>query len=332
MPGNARTDVPLIFTHYGANFYLPYTLYQAKKSNPQTRCILIGDDANKKIATQSKWEHVVMSDIVSKKCDHFNAKFRWIQGKKHNPIKGGKDWLRYVFERFFAIEEFIKTENLENYWHFDSDTMILKDLKRFEQRLREANIDCTTLCNDMCPSGFIKASFTESYTNSIISNFEDNDFLRLQQREFDKHTPENAFTEMRAFTIHRRNNKIRSMPLSSAFRDLNIWFDDCICQEDGFETTWGDKINREIKNLYWDKGKLWANQIKINKAFTFATVNCSWTSELVFQWIASYQEELPLKKKYIKDYLKFNKEEAILNILKKISNKVTTRIFKKIIN
>ena len=329
MPENTRTNAPLIFTHYGENFYLPHTLYQAKQSNPKTRCILIGDSANKKIALDNNWEHIRMSDIVSEKCDHFNARFRWIQGKEHNPIKGGKDWLRYVFERFFAIEEYIKRENLESYWHFDSDTMILRELKSFEERLRKAHVDCTTLCNDTCPSGFIKTGFTEKYTNSIISCFEDDKLLTQQQREFDDDKPENAFTEMRAFTIHRKNKPIKSIPLSSAFRDLDIWFDDCICQEDGFETIWGDKIDRKIKNLYWDRGRLWANKIKGGVPFNFATVNCSWTSELVFQWIAANQQVVQPKNKYIRDHLKFNKRERISKMVEKIANKINSTLIRK---
>ena len=323
MSKSTHTDAPLIFTHYGKNFYLPYTLYQAKQSNPKARCILIGDDDNKELAIDCKWENVSMSKIVSQKCDHFNARFRWIQGKKHNPIKGGRDWLRYVFERFFAIEEFIKKEGLKDYWHFDSDTMILRELKSLEKRLREDNIDCTTLCNDMCPSGFIKTSFTENYTNSIISSFEDKGFLKSQQREFDNNTPENAFTEMRAFLKYRENNRIKSVPLASAFQDLNIWFDNCICQEDGFESTWGDKINRKIKDLYWDKGKIWANEMKENVPFEFATVNCSWSSELVFQWIDACQKGSPPTHKYLRHQLKFNKPEIIAHIIKKTTKKVS---------
>ena len=133
---------------------------------------------------------------------------------------------------------------------------------------------------------------------------------------------------MRAFVIHRNKHDIKTLPLSSAFSDQNIWFDDCICQEDGFETVWGDKIKRKIKCLYWSKGKVWARQIEKNIVFEFATVNCSWTSESVFQWIAGYQQgELTSVKRTIRDHLKFNKLEKINDIINKAKKKIYRLIF-----
>ena len=87
---------PLVFTHYGDSDYLGFTLAQAKSSNPDRRCILLGDDLNQETARSAGWEHVAYRELYSSKRDAFNARFFWIQGASHNPVKGGEDWLRFV--------------------------------------------------------------------------------------------------------------------------------------------------------------------------------------------------------------------------------------------
>src|SRR5262245_25312256 len=123
---------PIIFTHYGITDYLAYTLRQATRTNPDKPRILVGDSANHQIALANGWMHTDINSLGSTKRDMFNARFRWVQGKHHVPVKGGKDWLRYVFERFFVIEEFLNRNNVKSFWHFDSDTMILMPLTSFE--------------------------------------------------------------------------------------------------------------------------------------------------------------------------------------------------------
>jgi hypothetical protein len=138
----------LIFTHYGNSFYLPFTLSQASASNPNAHRILIGDSTNSTVAIEYGWDHIDLTELRSAKRDAFNAAFYWVQGSHHNPVRGGKDWLRYVSERFFVIENFCHTQKIEHFWHFDSDTMILHDLACYEHDILEKRIDCTTLCNN----------------------------------------------------------------------------------------------------------------------------------------------------------------------------------------
>ena len=90
--------------------------------------------------------------------------------------------MRYVFEKFNVSEEFLEKDNIVDYWHFDSDNMILTELKTHEKKLRDAYIDCTTLCNDMCPSGFLKTSSTTNLTSSILSNLKDEELIKINRK------------------------------------------------------------------------------------------------------------------------------------------------------
>lgn len=275
---------PLIFTHYGLSDYLPYTLRQARKSNPSKECVLIGDKYNKNIALDCGWKHIFIDEIKSNKRDEFNARFKWIQGPHHNPIRGGKDWLRYVSERFFVIEAFLTNENIDSLWHFDSDTMIIHELSDYEAILRKDNIKCTTLCNDMCPSGYIYSSVIKDFCSSMIDDFNDTNFINEQQEEFDNINLGYAYTEMRAFKRFRKKTGLATAKLSSYFSYKSIWFDECICQEHGFKTIYSAKLGRSIKNFYFYDEEIYATTEQ-GKEFCFAIINCSWVTTDVFAWI-----------------------------------------------
>jgi hypothetical protein len=273
----------LIFTHYGNADYLAYTLRQGTRSNPEMRRILIGDEKNRATAIAAGWEHYLLRDLTSKKRDEFNARFRWVQGPKHQPIKGGQDWLRFVFERFYCVATFLSTTGASHFWHFDSDTMILHPLRRYTDEILRQAVACTTLCNDYCPSGLITSPFLDGYCDSMIRFFQDENYLDAKQSIYDSQRPGDAFTEMPAFCDYRTLTGFKTFHLSSAFSSEGVWFDDCICQSDTFVTLpkMGDR--RSIKALRSRTGAIVCD--RQGKEMEFATVNCSWVPIDVFRWI-----------------------------------------------
>ena len=278
---------PLVFTHYGNPDYLAFTLAQAKASNPERRCILLGDDLNQEVARSAGWEHVEYRELCSSKRDAFNARFVWIQGTSHNPVKGGEDWLRFVSERFFCIETFLISEKINSFWHFDSDTMILHDLSKYEQVLAESGLDAFTLCNNACPSGYIRTRLISAFCSSMVEDYEDKNFVRTSQMKFRSLAPSHAFTEMMAFCRFREKASLRTAQLSSFFSGQGVWFDDCICQDHGFQLVNAPKLGKQIKNLYRIDGGAVCCQKMDGTVHEFATVNCSWVGIDVYAWLAS---------------------------------------------
>ncbi len=273
----------LIFTHYGDSEYLQYTLRQATRSNPKIRRVLIGDDKNRATAINAGWEHILFRNLLSSKRDQFNARFRWIQGAEHQAVKGGQDWLRFVFERFYCIETFVSGAGADYFWHFDSDTMIIHDLARYTDPILRMRVDCTTLCHDYCPSGLIMTSFLASYCDTIIKIFSDEELLMSKQRHYDELKPREAYTEMPAFCDHRVSVHAKTVHLASAFTTDCVWFDDCICHADSFETISKAVFSRRPKALRWVNSKVVCQKEGVD--FDFATVNCSWVPTRVFEWI-----------------------------------------------
>jgi hypothetical protein len=306
---------PLVFTHYGNSDYLLHTLKQARRSNPEKELILIGDNSNHDIATQSGWKHYNLNHFKSPKRDEFNARFRWIQGRDHHPVKGGKDWLRYVSERFFVVEAFLQESDIFHIWHFDSDTMILHDLSDYESKIIESGLDCTTLCNDSCPSGIISKEVVQDYCSHMIEDYKDELFLASQQKEFDEVNTGYAYTEMRAFENYRSSLKPDTKHLASLFSSEDIWFDDCMCQDHGFSVAWADKLEKTIKDFSDINGNIICQ--KDGSVKTFATINCSWVSPDVYQWIENIQRKQARNQpKKLVDHLSYTRKERFKRLLR----------------
>lgn len=282
-------SAPIIYTHYGVCGYLPTVLRQNRRSNPEKCCILIGDESNRGLAERNGWCHIDMDEIVSPRRDQFNATFRWIQGREHGPVKGRRDWLRYVFERFFIIEQVLQSLweddfDRQVFWHFDSDTMILGDLLPFD-KLRDRNsLDCTTLCNGICPSGLVRGRLLRRYCDYILEIFSDNRALIEEQAKYDHGPPGHAFTEIVVFARLCEQGAVRAARLGQLVESQGYWFDDCICQgEGGFSMAYGEIAGCTIKDLRkcGQKVVCW----KENTELTFVTVNCSWVPQEAFDWL-----------------------------------------------
>jgi hypothetical protein len=271
------SSIPIIFSHYGNASYLDYTLACAHQTNPNTRLIFLGDASNVNIAIKNGWEHFNYLDFRSKLQQRFNDVFQHIQGKKHTHIKNGNDWLRYVFERWFFIEAFATLKSINRFWHFDSDTMILKNLEPFN--LEILDMDFTVQCNGTCLNGIVTTEVVTEFCHHINNLFEDKIFLQSQQSEFDKVNPEWAFTEMRAFDDYKKKT-LRQWCRIMNFIDERV-FDDCICQEHGFRMC-TLKSGERVKDLFGKEGQIYG--IRGNRNINFVTLNLSWVPDYVFSW------------------------------------------------
>ena len=185
----------------------------------------------------------------------FDKFYRLIQGERHKHInqrKGGKDWVNFVFKRWFYVYNFIISQGIDKFWHFDSDTMILVPLASHEEKFQAYH--CTEQCNGMCINGYISSSkVVGDYINKINNLFQDNKFLAKQQKEFDEINPSFAFTEMRAYQEFKKSlgTQLRTMRLNTVIG--GSIFDDCICQEHNMEMEIfidQNQKNIKIKKIY----------------------------------------------------------------------------------
>jgi hypothetical protein len=274
-------ELPIIFSHYGNVDYLSKSMLCATLTNPTKRKILIGDSSNRDSALGNGWEHIEFDSITSNLRTEFINNFRYIHGALHPNVKNQGDWLRYVFERWYFTEQFCKENQISQFWHFDSDVMLLEDLRLFEPSLID-HYDFTTQCNNMCLNGMVKTNVLTEYCRHMIDLFKDEEFLDTQQREFDTINPNYAFTEMRAYHSFSKTPGLqaRCCHLESIFDGW--WFDDCICQDDEFLMEFHPLANRLIKKVYFRNGSF----IGAHKEHDvrFAAINLSWVPTSLFDW------------------------------------------------
>lgn len=272
--------LPVIFTHYGNSEYLKYSLLCLKYTNPNSRLILLGDVSNRKVAKKCGWEHYNLIDYSDSLHNKFNYIFKHVQGKKHNHIRYGQDWLKYVFERWFRINSFIQIHNISRFWHFDSDTMVLKDLSQFVEDL--SRYDFSLQCNNTCLNGIVSSNVVLEFCQHICCLFEDEAFLEKQQKEFDTVSENYAFTEMRAFDHYQHLTPRNRIHLLTAFN--GVVFDDCICQEHGFEmqTLPSGEI---VKKISFKDGRVYGY---LDEGIVeFSSLNLSWVPIYLFRWVLS---------------------------------------------
>ncbi|MFN4815892.1 MAG: hypothetical protein ACK5K8_11025 [Pseudanabaena sp.] len=284
---------PIIFTHYGHSAYLSKTLRCAKLTNQNTKVILIGDDNNLELATSNHVEHHHFNSLVESDLrTEFYRVFKPIKGTFHPLIRNGRNWLMYVFERWFYVYELAQKMQLESFWHFDSDTIILKDLSKFSEYF--SDYDSTEQCNGNGLNGFVKTCILKQYLIVINQLFLDDDFLKKQQEEFDIINPEYAFTEMRAWVNAKQKLSFNTYHLGKVLKG-KTWDDSIVQGEDiGYQMS-RLKSGQVMKNIYWENGFYCYNK-HLQQSVEFVTLNLSHSPIFVFDWVLSHIENKPSTK------------------------------------
>ena len=283
---------PIIFCHYGNSPYLFYTLKQVKLSNPENRIILLGDEDNKKVAHKAKIEHCCFKDYDdSDEIKVFNQVYQHIAGFKHKK----EFWTNFVFKRWFYIHNFIKKNEINGFWHFDSDNMILSDLNKQEHKFKD--FDCTEQCNGICMNGYISSyQVVNGYVNKINELFKDEAYLKKQKQDFIAH-PDYAFTEMRAYKAYREQENINSVRLNKIID--NESFDDCICMDHGYERHESLLNNQYLKKIYFDaQGNFYCYHIESSQYVKMNSLNLSWVPTSLFKLVyKTYKNNIDNRKK-----------------------------------
>ena len=194
-------------------------------------------------------------------------------------MKNGVDWLKFVFERWFAIEYFLRRNEIDRFWHFDSDTMILDDLRLYKKRIEE--YDFSVQCNGACLNGFSTRSVVEEYCSFICNLFQDEEFIENQMKEFREINENYAFTEMRAFEEYQKVTNKNGIHLLNFSKEKV--FDDCITQSHGYSMV-EIASGHIVKEIEIQNGSFYGFH-EFNGRISFATLNLSWVPIELFDWV-----------------------------------------------
>ena len=276
---------PLIFIHYGAASYLRYTLQAARRSNPDKRIILLGDVSNQKFA-KGVAEHICFQELESgDRLANFDRIFQVIQGSRHRFTKlhGTEFWLRFVFRRWFLIQQFLEKENIDSFWTFDSDTLVLAPLTQREARF--ADYDCTEQCRGECLNGFVSSrDLVVRYVDTINELFSDQVYLESQRQRLNTHSGL-AFNEMDAYKEFKVRAQLRTIRASEPI-DGEV-FDDALAFTEDYVLASNLIGNRtKIKQLVLHPAGLVYGKHQKKGIVRFITLNLSWMPIYIFRRLA----------------------------------------------
>ena len=274
--------IPTVFIHYGSANYLARTLRCAVRANPAKQVFLLGDKDNRFLAGDGA-VFVDCADLASDNAARFDAVFQPIEGARHkfNKPGGTEKWLRFIFRRWFVIAEFLRKQNIDRFWTFDSDTLILAPLAPRENRF--AAYETTTQCRDCCLNGWIGSRYlVERYTDCILALFEDEDYLATQRERLQQQAGL-AFNEMDAFGEFRYRENVRTFhaarPLDGEF------FDDALAYDANFEASPQKVAGRIPVKRLWSSpdGALYAKHLETGGFARMITCNLSWLPDYVWR-------------------------------------------------
>jgi hypothetical protein len=279
---------PVIFIHYGRAAYLRRALWAARRSNPRKRIILLGDESNRNLARGVAEFHPYEALTRSVKAGEFGRVFQVIEGVKHRFTKPGGTarWLRFVFLRWFCLEEFAAKEGIGSFWTFDSDTLILGDLSARADRY--AQFAATTQCRDNCLNGWIGSRrMVEDYTSCILDLFKEESFLEEQRHRL-RTASGLAFTEMDAFREFRSRSGINTFHAAQPL--LGEFFDDALAYDADFESSAARiRGNIVIKRLWHSRHHaLYARHKGTGQLVRLLTANLSWLPDYLWKKLGRF--------------------------------------------
>lgn len=278
---------PVIFIHYGAASYLPITLAAAQRSNPAKRILFLGDEANQRQIPQSIEFHPFADFDSGEELTEFESVFKIIEGKKHAYTKTGGThaWLKFVFKRWFLIHNALRKLGIDAFWTFDSDTLLLADLK--EREARYSNFDCTEQCLGKCLNGWVGSrALVGEYVRCINTLFVDEAFLE-SERERVTREPTVAFYEMDAYAEFRKRRGIQSSLLSDPLHGEA--FDDALAFSQGCELTAATLPGgRRIKQLWTDGHAVYVKKKATGEYVRLLSCNMSWMPDYLTRRLAGY--------------------------------------------
>lgn len=117
---------PIIFVHYDHSWYLESVFECARKFNPDTPIILLGENMNIDLCKKYKITYYPFKDYHNQRSREF------IWNYKHIGSTKGTDQRKHCicFMRWSFIENFMEKNGVNSAWYFDSDTLICQNLEK----------------------------------------------------------------------------------------------------------------------------------------------------------------------------------------------------------
>lgn len=277
---------PLIFIHYGPASYLRIVLRAAQRSNPGRAIYFLGDDTNRRFVPVGVTYFPLAEFRRGSLLEQFSKVFVPIAGSAHHYTKEGgtETWLKFVFERWFIIREFLQDRGVDSFWTFDSDTLIAGDLAARQSRF--VVYDATEQCCGGCLNGWISSrSVVDGYCEKMVELYCRPPYLEAQ-RERLQSQPRQAFNEMDAWQTFRDEAKLKTLAIGKPHEGEA--FDDALAFTAGWQTSTTQlRRGQFVKKIARDRrGGFFGFTENEGNPVRFVTLNMSWMPDYLFRQLS----------------------------------------------
>lgn len=258
--------IPIILIHRSNSNYLPYTIAQARRTNPKSPLFLIGDESNR--------YGLVEHELISKYLDSATKFAHVYQHLSTNPI----EYELFCFQRWFILKDFMSRHAFDQCFYLDSDVMLYEDITLDQQRLQHYEIALTA---DTPSSIFVNnLASLERFCTFVFNLYQNSDSLQRIKFFFKEQlqsTLATSISDMFAFAAYRKQYPHKVGDLLEINNDST--YDALMTAPDGFEMVNG------IKKIHFRNQQPFGNHLESGRVIRFKSLHFQGNS-----------------KRYIKDY------------------------------
>ena len=254
------TAIPIVFIHLGDSPHLAHALAQARQSNPLSRVILLGDDANRE---HEGVEHYALRDYFRGAAD-FAAAYT-----HHSSHPEAFELI--CFQRWFALEEFLTAEGLQQCVYLDSDVLLYADITHDIAKFHRFDF---TLCWNMVGCIFF---LNRRQGLEMFCRFAMDLYTRRQPYHYDRmvahyavrqrHRLTGGVCDMTALQLYAEVN-FGSVGEASHIIDGAVYDPNIAAPHPGFE------MENGVKKITWRDGQPWGTYVP-NWRARFASAPCT---------------------------------------------------------
>jgi hypothetical protein len=248
----SKDTIPVIFIHWGNADFIKHSLWQAKQFNK--RVILLADPSTQHYENLGiEWHNI---DDYSKSSKYFASIYVHISSAPYEfEIK--------CFQRWFALEEFMRINNIPIAFHAESDVMLYCDIsKEYANNFKKH--DASLIYEGPYRGGMVSywnAKGIKSLTDYFINYYNNKNIIEEALKNYKKDDPGTHYQDdspLMAYFARANKTTIEigeiNKIINSAIFDFTVWAERHE-EEDGSSVYFTTKIETnssfKIKDIHW---------------------------------------------------------------------------------